>query len=99
MAAGRRTLRGAIALGVVAFTVATAAQAFADSRLCRQLQAEFAAAANSGGSAALAKYDDAIARQRDELIKARRQARGQRCGFSLNGNGVRQCATLNTTIE
>jgi hypothetical protein len=80
-------------------TVATAAPAFADSRLCRQLEAELAAAANPGGSAALQKYDDAIARQRDELIKARRQARGQRCGFSLLGNGVKQCAALNATIE
>jgi hypothetical protein len=99
MAAGRRTLRRAFALGAVVLTVATAAPAFADSRLCRQLEAELAAAANPGGSAALQKYDDAIARQRDELIKARRQARGQRCGFSLLGNGVKQCAALNATIE
>jgi len=99
MAAGRRTLRRATALGAVALAVATAAPAFAESRLCRQLEAEFAAAANPGGSAALHEYDDAIARQRDELIKARRQARGHRCGFSLLGNGVKQCAALNATIE
>jgi hypothetical protein len=99
MAAGRRTLRRAFALGAVVLTVATAAPALADSRLCRQLEAELAAAANPGGSAALQKYDDAISRQRDELIKARRQARGQRCGFSLLGNGVKQCAALNATIE
>ncbi len=99
MAAGRRTLRRAIALAAVALTVATAAPALADARLCRQLEAELAATGDPDGSAALYKYDDAIARQRDELIKARRQARGQRCGFSLLGNGVRQCATLNATIE
>jgi hypothetical protein len=99
MAAGRQTLRRAFALGAVVLTVATAAPVLADSRLCRQLEAELAAAANPGGSAALQKYDDAIARQRDELIKARRQARGQRCGFSLLGNGVKQCAALNATIE
>jgi hypothetical protein len=86
-------------LAAVALAVATAAPALADSRLCRQLEAELAAATNPGGSAALAKYDDAIARQRDELLKARRQARGQRCGFSLLGNGVKQCAALNATIE
>ncbi|HEV2900241.1 MAG TPA: DUF2865 domain-containing protein [Pseudaminobacter sp.] len=99
MAAGRRTLRRAIALAAVALAVAAAAPALADARLCRQLEAQLAAAANPDGSAALYKYDDAIARQRDELIKARRQARGQRCGFSLLGNGVKQCAALNATIE
>lgn len=99
MAAGGRTLRRATALGAVALAIATAVPAFAESRLCRQLEAELAAAANPGGSAALRKYDDAIARQRDELIKARRQARGQKCGFSLLGNGVKQCAALNATIE
>jgi hypothetical protein len=96
--AGMRTLRQAVVLGAVALTVATAVPASADTRLCRQIEAELAAA-DAGMSAALVKYDDAIARQRDELVKARRQARGQRCGFSLLGNGVKQCATLNATIE
>jgi hypothetical protein len=86
-----------IALAV--FLPAAGAPAFADDRLCRQIEAELAAAASTGGSAAIRKYDDAIARQRSELVKARRQARGQRCGFSLSGNGVSQCATLNATIE
>ncbi|WP_394891985.1 DUF2865 domain-containing protein [Mesorhizobium sp. AaZ16] len=97
--AGRRTLRLAISLAAVALNVAAAAPALADARLCRQLEAQLAATGDPDGSAALYKYEDAIARQRDELIKARRQARGQRCGFSLLGNGVRQCATLNATIE
>jgi hypothetical protein len=79
--------------------MAAAAPALANAHLCRQLEAELAATGDPDGSAALYKYDDAIARQRDELVKARRQARGQRCGFSLLGNGVRECATLNATIE
>ncbi len=99
MRAGRRTMMRAIALAVIALAAAPGDQAFADARLCRQIEAELAAPANSGGSAALIKYDEAIARQRDELIKARRQARDQRCGFALTGNGVRQCAVLNATIE
>jgi hypothetical protein len=97
--AGRRTLRRAVALAAVVLAVATAAPALADSRLCRQLEAELAAAANPGGAPALHQYDDAIARQRNELVKARHQARGQRCGFSLLGNGVKQCAALNAIIE
>lgn len=99
MSSGTRTMMRAIALAIIALAAAPGAQAFADSRLCRQLEAELAAAANPGGSVALAKYDDAIARQRDELIRARRQARGQKCGFSLLGNGVKQCAALNAMIE
>jgi hypothetical protein len=97
--AGRRTLRRAIALGAFALTIATAVPALADTLLCRQLEAELAAAADIDGSAALVKYDDAIVRQRDEMVKARRQARSQRCGFSQLGNGVKQCATLNAAIE
>ena len=99
MRVGRRTMMRAIALAVIALAAAPGDQAFADSRLCRQLETELAASGNPGGSAALYKYDDAIARQRDELLKARRQARGQRCGFSLLGNGVKLCAALNATIE
>jgi hypothetical protein len=97
--AGRRTLRRAVALAALALNVAAAVPALADARLCRQIEAELAATGDPDGSAALYKYDGAIARQRDELVKARRQARGQRCGFSLLGNGVRQCAALNATIE
>ncbi len=96
--AGTRSLRRTIVLAV-ALIATTAAPALADARLCRQLEARLAATGNPDGSAALYKYDDAIARQRDELVKARRQARGQRCGFSLFGNGVKQCAALNATIE
>jgi hypothetical protein len=89
----------AITLAVIVMVAAPGAPASADSRLCRQLEAELAAAVNGGGSAAVPKYDDAIARQRDELAKARRQARDRRCSFSLLGDGVRQCAVLNATIE
>jgi hypothetical protein len=89
----------AITLAVIALVAGSSTPALADSRVCRQLEAELAASAGRGTAPAFYKYDDAIARQRDELAKARRQARGQRCGFALTGNGVRQCALLNATIE
>lgn len=99
MRTGRQTVVRAIMVAVIASAAASGAPALADSRLCRQLEAELAAAADRGGSAAASRYDEAIARQRDELVKARRQARDWRCSFSLLGNGLRQCAVLNATIE
>ncbi|WP_442583491.1 DUF2865 domain-containing protein [Mesorhizobium sp. ASY16-5R] len=70
----------------------------ASTRLCRQLEAELVSAGDGGGARAR-KYDDAIARQREQIAIAREQAKDAGCGFALLGRSVRQCAALNATID
>ncbi len=88
-------LLAALAGSAVAVTESQAA-----SRICRQLEAELAAARGGvGGPGIVRKYDDAIRRQRDELAKARSRASDASCGFTLFSRNVSQCATINASIE
>lgn len=74
-------------------------QAEAASRTCRQLRAELASLQKGGGTGHQRRYDSAIARQNNELAKARAQARDAGCGFSLFGGSISQCAALNAAID
>ena len=86
-------------LGAVALSAAPTAQSHAASRACRQLEAELASASRGGNPAYVRKYDQAIARQSQQIVNTRSQARRAGCGFSLFGGNVGQCAALNATIE
>ncbi|MBZ9812329.1 DUF2865 domain-containing protein [Mesorhizobium sp. CA7] len=89
------TLLSALAGSAVAFAESQAA-----SRICRQLEAELAATRGGGGGPGLVrKYDDAIARQREQLAKARSRASDAGCGFTLFSRNVSQCAAINASIE
>lgn len=95
---GRRMSRALRCLFAAAVVVLLPVEAMAKSRVCAQLEADLAAASRGGGASAKArKYDQAIARQRSELAKARSQARGGNCGLSLFGLG--RCGKLDTTID
>lgn len=75
-------------------------EAQAASRVCRQLETELAATLGGGGGPGLVrKYDDAIARQREQLAKARGRASDAGCGFTLFSRNVGECAALNASIE
>jgi len=89
-------LLGALVLSAVAVTEPLAA-----SRVCRQLEADLAAASRGGGGgpALVRKYDAAIERQREQISKARSQANSAGCGFSLFSRNVSRCAGLNATID
>ncbi|AZO14453.1 DUF2865 domain-containing protein [Mesorhizobium sp. M2A.F.Ca.ET.043.05.1.1] len=88
-------LLSAFAASAVAVTEPQAA-----SRTCRQLEAELAATRGGGGGPGLVrKYDDAIARQREQLAKARGRASDAGCGFTLFSRNVSQCAAINASIE
>ena len=89
-------LLGALVLSAIAVTEPQAA-----SRVCRQLEADLAAASNGGGGgpALIRKYDAAIERQRGQISKARSQSSSAGCGFSLFSRKVRECAGLNATID
>ena len=80
---------------------ATVTEPQAAPRVCRQLEADLAAASRGGGGgpAMIRKYDAAIARQREQISKARGQSSSAGCGFSLFGRNINQCAGLNATIE
>ncbi|BCG94900.1 DUF2865 domain-containing protein [Mesorhizobium sp. 131-2-1] len=88
-------LLAALAVSVVAVTEPQAA-----SRICRQLEDELTAARGGGGGPNLIrKYDDAVARQREQLAKARNRASDAGCGFSLFSRNVNRCAAINANID
>ncbi|PLP57471.1 hypothetical protein CYK37_20285 [Mesorhizobium loti] len=84
---------------VIVLALCSMDQAEAASRICRQLRAELASLQKGGGAGQQRRYDGAIARQNNELAKARAQARDAGCGFSLFGGSVSQCAALNAAID
>jgi hypothetical protein len=90
--------RGAAIVGLIASLVLGTSYAFANTQLCRQLEAQLAVAAASGDSAEYVKYDRAVAVQQEQLRKARGQARSTGCRFSLSG-ARNWCGSLNITIE
>ncbi|MEQ1954330.1 DUF2865 domain-containing protein [Mesorhizobium yinganensis] len=98
---GLRIGFGGVALlaGLAMLVFTTTQPVGASTRLCRQLEAELVSADNGGGGGRAGRYDDAIARQREQMAIAREQARDAGCGFALLGRTVRQCAALNATID
>ncbi|TIN52992.1 MAG: hypothetical protein E5Y24_25820, partial [Mesorhizobium sp.] len=87
-------------LAVLAASAVAVTEPQAASRTCRQLEAELAATRGGGGGPGLIrKYDDAIARQREQLAKARGRAGDANCGFALFSRNAGQCAAINASIE
>ncbi|MER8422610.1 DUF2865 domain-containing protein [Mesorhizobium sp. M1403] len=96
-----KLMQAAALLGAVVLSGIAITQAQAGSRLCRQLEADLAAASRGGGGkpALLRKYDDAIVRQRQQISKAVSQSSSAGCGFSLSRRNVNACAALDDTID
>jgi hypothetical protein len=93
------TLMAAL-LGALVLSTVTITEPQAASRVCRQLEAELASASNGGGKSGMVrKYDNAIARQREQLDKVRGRASDANCGFSLFSRYVSECAALNRSID
>lgn len=91
-----RHINGLLVACLAAAMQLLAADAFAASRICRDLEAQLAADTGGGSTRAAARYDRAIARQKAELVRAMHNGRAQSCGFGLfAGPG---CGRLNTTI-
>ncbi len=100
---GARTAFAASLLSglLLALFVPDAALAQSGARACRQLEAQLASLSGGGGRAAPAqarKYDEAIARQRGQIDKARGQARQAGCGFAVTGRAVAFCGEINATL-
>ncbi|MEI9416094.1 DUF2865 domain-containing protein [Mesorhizobium sp. Cs1321R2N1] len=97
---GLKQAHAAVLLGLL-LSGAAVSEPQAASRVCRQLEADLAAASRggAGGPALVRKYDAAIERQREQISKARGQANSAGCGFSLFSRNINQCARLNATIE
>jgi hypothetical protein len=98
---GWKLTRAAALLGALALSGFAVTQPQAASRVCRQLEADLAAASRGGGGkpALLRKYDDAIVRQREQIAKASRQSDRVGCGFSLFERNRNACAALETTLD
>lgn len=87
-------------LGALVLSAVTTTEPQAASRVCRQLEAELASSSNGGGKSGMVrKYDNAIARQIEQLSKVRGRASDANCGFSLFSRNVSQCAALNSSID
>ena len=96
---GWKQAHAAVLLGLL-LSSSWVAEPQAASRVCRQLEADLAAASRGGGGPALIrKYDAAIERQRQQISKTRGQASSAGCSFSLFSRNVSQCAGLNATID
>ena len=98
---GWKLTRAAALFGAWALSGFAVTQPQAASRVCRQLEADLAAASRGGGGkpALLRKYDDAIVRQREQIAKASRQSDRVGCGFSLFERNRNACAALETTLD
>lgn len=97
---GLELMHLATLLAALAGSAVAVDQSEAASRTCRQLEAELAATRGGGGGPGLVrKYDDAIARQREQLARARGRASDAGCGFTLFSRNVSQCAAINASIE
>ncbi|RUU60759.1 DUF2865 domain-containing protein [Mesorhizobium sp. M2C.T.Ca.TU.002.02.1.1] len=97
---GLKLMHLAALLAALAGSAVAVTQSQAASRICRQLEAELAAARGGGGGPGIVrKYDDAIQRQREQLAKARGRASDANCGFTLFSRNVSQCAAINASIE
>lgn len=93
--------RRAFAAGLLFAVLAPdAALAQAGTRLCRQLEAQFAALSGGGQAspAHVRRYDDAISRQRDQMTKARAQARQAGCGLAMTGRMISFCSEITATL-
>jgi len=90
-------VRTAVAATFLAVTLPAAAQG--STRLCQQLEAELAGLSRGGGSSSQAtRYDAAIARQQEQMQKARQQARQAGCGMAILRSAVPFCGELNATM-
>lgn len=91
------------ALALLAGLTVSATDAAAQSRVCRQLEAELASVSSGGsGSPAQArKYDQAIERQRANLRKGERQYRAAGCGGGLfwRDNGGSACEAIGRGLD
>jgi hypothetical protein len=97
---GWKLTQAAALLGALALSSVAVTQPQAASRVCRQLEADLAAASRGVGKPALLrKYDNAIVRQRQQISKASRQSDSAGCSFSLFGRNRNACAALDATLD
>ena len=83
---------------MLALITPDAALAQAGSRLCRQLETQLALLSDGGSPGQVRRYDSAIERQRDQMAKARAQARQAGCGLAVAGRLVAYCGEVNAAL-
>lgn len=95
----------ALAAIVIVASTMVASEAFAQSRLCRQLEAQLANASAGNQSPQFRKYDRAVKTQSQQIRKAERRARRAGCKtnrgisiFGTRGNRA-ECRSLVSTID
>jgi hypothetical protein len=74
-------------------------EAQANTRLCQQLEAQLVEAASPRSGRQAKRYDDAIARQRLQLQKAREDASTAGCGRAILGGNIAFCGTVNAAMQ
>jgi hypothetical protein len=96
---GFRRLAWRMLGAVLLAAIGTTAQAQSGTKTCRQLEAQLAAVPSGSGGGQAQRFDAAIARQQEQMGKARAQAQQAGCGRAIMGRAVAQCGSLNATIE
>lgn len=80
--------------------VLAVSDAYAASRLCRDLEGQLARVGSGGGSPARARqYEKAIADQRGQIDRAEGQMRRAGCSGLFGGNGGSACQSLRSTLR
>jgi hypothetical protein len=99
MAARPRSLGKLSALVAAAIALASLLPdtALAASRICRQLEAELASAGRPAPPSR--RNEAAIARQQEQLGRAKARARDSGCGFRLFGGSSNSCGAINLKID
>jgi hypothetical protein len=95
LASARRIRHGVVPALLLAFMAPDAALAGASA--CRQLEAQLASLSRGGGGST-ARYDSAIKRQREQMDKARSQARQAGCGFAFSGRQAGFCGKIDASL-
>jgi len=95
--ARRGVQHGFVPALLLALALPDAALAQAGTRACRQLEAQLVGL-SGGGSGSARRYDAAIERQREQMDKARAQARRAGCGFAFAGRQAEFCGKINATL-
>lgn len=89
-----------LAFVLLVANVLAVSDAYAASRLCRDLEGQLARVGSSGGSPARARqYEKAIADQRRQIDRAEGQMRRAGCSGIFGGNGGSACQSLRSTLR
>jgi len=100
MTAGSDGFARAISVLAVASAILLSAvpASVAATQFCQQLEARLAKASSTPTAPNTAKYDTAIARQREQIVRVRNRSQIAGCGLADVNRGIEDCGRLNANL-